>query len=103
MKSRRNKTAKELFILSIALLICISTTAIAYEHGPVAAKKPVSKELWEAEYAFIEALPIEVAVQITDVADQRHLIDRITLDMLGEIPVYNPYACNKTEEVGMAN
>lgn len=100
MKSKRTKTLKEIFILSVTLLICISTTAIAHIHNTASDLSTSAYSEEEAEFAFIEALPIEVAVQISSIEDQRPLVDRITMEMLGEIAVYDPYNCDLPETAG---
>ena len=42
-------------------------------------------------YEIIEILPLEVFLQITDVNDSSPLIDRLTLEMIGGIPIQNGY------------
>ena len=46
-----------------------------------------SQQGMEDKFAFIEVLPLELVAEISNIVDERPLIDRLTVEMISEIPL----------------
>ena len=65
-------------IYTIVLSVVMLGTVTEIEH---------KEQAFIDNYSWAEALPFEMLISVSDMDDTRPMIDRLTLDMIGEIPV----------------
>lgn len=76
-----------LFSTLLAAAIMLGGAAFISAKSQPAPTPYYTPELEQDEFAFIEVLPLQLVAEISHVVDDRPLIDRLTVEMISEIPL----------------
>jgi len=77
IKTNRPELSMQL-IYSMALTFVMLTAAPGFEH---------KEHNIADQYSWVDVLPFDMLIQVSSLEDDRPIIDRLTLDMIGEIPL----------------
>lgn len=81
LKDKNTLLGLYLLCLPVSILILSNSAHSLTDH---LIRVPVEQD---NIYEFIEILPLEIFLQITDVHDSSPLVDRLTMEMIAGIPV----------------